>query len=108
MPNMLRFSGLILCLCVNLLPLTAAAQTAVARERVNLRADSSMSSPVVRVLQRGARVTLLGERSQVTGFVHVRSAAGRNGWVFEDFLFPEAEIAPFTAAPGVVACGHKC
>lgn len=101
-------SLLLCCVATSFHAYPAAAQTAVTRERVNLRADSLMAAPVSRVLPRGSRVTVLGERSQVTGFVRVRSASGREGWIFEDFLLPEEPAAPPTAAPGVVACGHKC
>ncbi|MBS0002883.1 MAG: SH3 domain-containing protein, partial [Thioalkalivibrio sp.] len=50
--------------------------------RVNLRADPSLSSPVLRILEPGTELELLDIEGD---FYHVRSDDGIVGWVSREY-----------------------
>lgn len=97
---------------LGLLPLLALAQEATTTRSANLRRDPSGASPIVTVLHRGARLTLV-DASADSGYYHVRTEDDQVGWVYARLLAipaaplvrpmePGATIGP-GAAPGA-AC----
>jgi hypothetical protein len=73
----LRCVALVFCLMSAL----AFDQVAVVQRNVNLRSDPSTSSEPIALLKPPARLTLLGADNQ-NGYYHVRTADGREGWVY--------------------------
>lgn len=76
---------------LGLLPLLARAQEATTTRSANLRRDPSTASPVVTVLQRGARLALV-DASADGGYYHVRTEDDQVGWVY-------ARLLAISAAP---------
>ena len=79
---------------LGLLPLLAPAQEATTTRSANLRRDPSTASPIVTVLHRGARLTLV-DASADGGYYHVRTEDDQVGWVYARLLaIPAVPLAP--------------
>ena len=72
------------------------SQTAEVTHNVNLRADSSTSHPPIRLLTPPEQVQLL-EPNKTSGYYHVRTSVGEEGWVWSPNVHVLA-VAP-TPAP---------
>ena len=59
----------------------ARAQTVVVRRNVNLRRDPSTDQPPIQLLTPDTRLTLI-EPAPTGGYLHVRTSAGDEGWVW--------------------------
>lgn len=71
-------------------------------EEVVLHAQSTIPSPVVDVLWCGSRVTILEKQ---TGWYRVRAQGGKEGYVKEAFIKPQAKTQPATSnQPAWVKC----
>ena len=75
-------------------------------ESVKLRRDAAYGSPVVRPLPSRTRLLLLGEESDVTGYIKVRTLTEQEGWVFGEFLRPIEKSLLLTG--GDAACRSAC
>lgn len=53
------------------------------KERAYLRYGPSIEYNVVEVLEKGSKITLLGEKN---GWYEVRSPMGATGWIYKDFV----------------------
>jgi uncharacterized protein YraI len=84
---------------LGLLPLLALAQEATTTRSANLRRDPSSASPIVTVLQRGARLTLV-DASADSGYVHVRTEDDQVGWVYARLLAIPAAPLVLPTEPG--------
>ena len=62
----------------------------------NLRVDPGMKGRVVRVLRRGERVEVTGAES---GWAHVRTGAGEQGWVKSELVTRDVATAAVKTAP---------
>jgi len=78
---------------LGLLPILALAEEAATTRSANLRRDPSTASPVITVLHRGARLTLV-DASADSGYYHVRTEDDQVGWVY-------ARLLAISAAPPV-------
>lgn len=69
------------------LSLPALAQTAYIKDEmeITLRSGETTQHSIVRMLSSGTRVTVLGSNTE-TGYTHVRTAEGREGYVLSRFL----------------------
>lgn len=92
---------------LSLLPLAVAAQEAATSRNANLRRDPSTGSPVVTVLRKGARLTLVDATAD-GGFYHVRTEDDQVGWVFAKLLAisPSRPPAPTEPAAGTPTGGE--
>src|SRR2546426_5594840 len=88
------------------------AQTYVATKAVRLRQGPSTSEPVIRVLRRGERVTLLEEAGS-NSFFNVKTEKSETGWIHGRYLrppvSPEVGALAFAEAqsPHYPACGGE-
>jgi uncharacterized protein YgiM (DUF1202 family) len=82
------------------------AQEATSNRNANLRRDPSTASPVITVLGKGARLTLVDD-SPDGGFYHVRTEDDQVGWVFAKLLTiaPQAAAIPSEGHGGMAAGG---
>ena len=80
MPSWLRRAPLLLLLSA-LSAHLGAAQPAVVKQNVSLRAEASSASGLIRTLYPGDELTLL-HPDTVNRYVEVRTAAGMEGWVY--------------------------
>ncbi len=69
--------GLVLALS----PGTASAQTATVVRNVSLRSDASTKHPPLALLKPPVQLTLLSSKPR-SGYYHVRTGAGQEGWVW--------------------------
>lgn len=71
-----------------LAPLAASAETVyvIDKLQVGLRAEHDAASPVVKTIETGAALEVLGRNER---FVHVRDKSGTEGWVETRYLGPE-------------------
>ena len=60
---------------------TARAQTVVVRRNVNLRRDPSTDQPPIQLLTPDSRLSLI-DPAPTGGYLHVRTSAGDEGWVW--------------------------
>src|ERR1700757_3902026 len=70
---------------LGLLPRLALAEEATTTRSETLRRDPSTASPVITVLHRGARLTLV-DASADSGYYHVRTEDDQVGWVYARLL----------------------
>lgn len=70
-----------LTLVILVCPLHLMAQQATVKRNVNLRKDPTTKSAAIKLLQRGARLTVLDSTPQ-GGFYHVKADDGQEGWVW--------------------------
>jgi uncharacterized protein YraI len=83
---------------LGLLPILAPAEEATTTRNANLRRDPSTASPVITVLERGARLTLV-DASADSGYYHVRTEDDQVGWVYARLLaISAAPLVPEPAA----------
>lgn len=84
----------------------AAAQPAVVKQNVNLRAEASVSSTLIRTLYPGDELTLL-RPDTVNRYVEVRTAAGLEGWVYTPRIRVLVDSTPPPVGPPEVyrGCG---
>ncbi|HEX4618955.1 MAG TPA: SH3 domain-containing protein [Steroidobacteraceae bacterium] len=94
-----RIPGATALALLGLLPLLALAQEATTTRSANLRRDPSTASPVVTVLQRGARLTLV-DTSADSGYYHVRTEDDQVGWVYARLLAIPAAPLVLPTEPG--------
>jgi hypothetical protein len=66
---------------LSLLPMLVAAQEATTNRSANLRRDPSTGSPILVLLHKDARLTLV-DASADSGFYHVRTEDDQVGWVY--------------------------
>jgi hypothetical protein len=98
-----RFIGSSLLSFLALCP--GLAQETTVLHSVYLRADPSTANPPIETLRKGAKVTLV-EAVPKDGFYHVKTTAGKEGWVGATYLAtgiqePTAELAaPFSSTTG--------
>jgi hypothetical protein len=91
-----------------LLPILALAQEATTTRNANLRRDPSTASPVVTVLHRGARLTLVDAGTD-SGYYHVRTEDDQVGWVYARLLAVAAAAPPGPPpAPAAGAPAASC
>lgn len=83
---------------VSLAPIAVPAQEAATDRNANLRRDPSTRSPVITVLHKGARLTLV-DASEDGGFYHVRTEDDQVGWVYAGLLTVSAAPAVLPAEP---------
>ena len=83
---------------LGLLPMLVLAQEATTSRNANLRRDPSTGSPVVSVLHKGARLTLV-DATEDGGFYHVRTEDDQVGWVYAKLLRISAAPPVLPAAP---------
>jgi Bacterial SH3 domain len=85
---------------LSLPPILVLAQEAATNRNANLRRDPSTGSPVVEVLRRGARLTLV-DASADSGFYHVRTENDQVGWISVRLLTisPSRPAPPAAGAP---------
>ena len=83
---------------LGLLPALALAQEATTTRGANLRRDPSAASPILTVLHRGARLTLVDATAD-GGYYHVRTEDDQVGWVYARLLAISAAPAGLPAAP---------
>lgn len=83
---------------VSLAPIPLSAQEAATDRNANLRRDPSIRSPVITVLHKGARLTLV-DASEDSGFYHVRTEDDQVGWVYAGLLTVSAAPAVLPAEP---------
>lgn len=83
---------------VSLAPIPLLAQEAATDRNANLRRDPSTRSPVITVLHKGARLTLV-DASEESGFYHVRTEDDQVGWVYAGLLTVSAAPAVLPAEP---------
>jgi uncharacterized protein YgiM (DUF1202 family) len=83
---------------LGLLPGLALAQQAATDRSANLRRDPSTRSPVLTVLQRGARLTLV-DASEDSGFYHVRTEDDQVGWIYARLITVSPAPAVLPAEP---------
>lgn len=84
---------------LSLQPLPVPAQEAATTRNVNLRRDPSPGSPVVTVLRKGARLTLVDAGAD-SGFYHVRTEDDQVGWVYAKLLTLAPSAGGETAGAG--------
>ena len=95
---------------LGLLPAVGLAQEATTNRNANLRRDPSTGSPILVLLHKGARLTLV-DATEDSGFYHVRTEEDQVGWVYARLLAispaPGAQpTEPAAATPaGAVAAG---
>ena len=70
---------------LSLLPPVALSQEAATNRNANLRRDPSTSGPVITVLHKGARLTLVDATAD-SGFYHVRTEDDQVGWIYATLL----------------------
>lgn len=87
---------------VSLAPIPLPAQEAATDRNANLRRDPSTRSPVITVLHKGARLTLV-DASEDSGFYHVRTEDDQVGWVYAGLLTVSAAPAVLPAEPTVTS-----
>jgi uncharacterized protein YgiM (DUF1202 family) len=73
-----------------------AAQTAVVTHSANLRPDPSTNGAPVTKLNAGAQVNLLGTH-QISGYFHVRTEEGTEGWAWSRSLHIQTNEAETSA-----------
>lgn len=83
---------------VSLAPIAVPAQEAATDRNANLRRDPSTRSPVITVLHKGARLTLV-DASEDGDFYHVRTEDDQVGWVYAGLLTVSAAPAVLPAEP---------
>jgi Bacterial SH3 domain len=90
------------------------AQEATSNRNANLRRDPTTSSPVITLLQKGSRLTLVDD-SPDSGFYHVRTEDDQVGWVFARLLSlapagppPPPETAGGAAPEGAPTAAASC
>jgi uncharacterized protein YraI len=66
---------------LSLLPMLVLAQEATTSRNANLRRDPSTGSPILVLLHKGARLTLVDATAD-SGFYHVRTEDDQVGWVY--------------------------
>jgi uncharacterized protein YgiM (DUF1202 family) len=71
-----------------------SAQEAAANHNVNLRRDPSTSSPVIALLAKGDRLTLV-DAAATSGFYHVQTENDQVGWVWAKYV----TVSPAAPAP---------
>jgi hypothetical protein len=96
---------------LSLLPMLATAQEATTNRNANLRRDPSTGSPILVLLHKGARLTLVDTGAD-SGFYHVRTEEDQVGWVYAPLLAissapaaPPTEPTAATPAGAVAAAG---
>jgi hypothetical protein len=75
--NLLLVSALLLTVFVSV----SSAQDAIVKRDVNLRSDPSTTSPPLKLLNPGTKLTLLDAAPQ-NGYYHAKSEDGEEGWVW--------------------------
>ena len=92
---------------LSLLPIAVLAQEAATNRNANLRRDPSTRSPVIAVLPKGARLTLV-DASADGGFYHVRTEDDRVGWIAVRLLTvsPSPPPVPTQPPPGTTTGGE--
>jgi uncharacterized protein YraI len=85
-----------------LMPGLLSAQEATSNRNANLRRDPSTASPIITMLEKGSRLTLVDD-SPTGGFYHVRTEDDQVGWVFAKLLTltPATPALPSEALEGV-------
>ena len=96
----MRIRASIVVICIVILCAWASAQGDIltVHKNANLRASSSTSSAVLVKLSPGDELTALS-KTQQNGFYHVRTEAGREGWVYRTLVHPEETDEEETPAP---------
>jgi hypothetical protein len=87
---------------LGLLPMFALAQEATTNRNANLRRDPTTGSPILILLHKGARLSLV-DATEDGGFYHVRTEDDQVGWIYAKLLtVSTAPSAPTTepAVPG--------
>src|SRR5579863_3572516 len=92
---------------LSLTPILVLAQEAATNRNANLRRDPSTGSPVIEVLRKGARLTLI-DASADSGFYHVRTENDQVGWVSVKLLTisPSRPATPAPPAAGTTTGGE--
>lgn len=90
-----------------LTPILVLAQEAATNRNANLRRDPSTGSPVITVLRKSARLTLVDAGAD-SGFYHVRTEDDQVGWVSVKLLMisPPRPATPALPAAGTTAGGE--
>jgi len=86
-----------------------SAQEATANRNVNLRRDPSTASPVIALLAKGDRLTLV-DAAATSGFYHVQTENDQVGWVWARYVTvsPVAPAPPSPPPPpGAPQCGSS-
>ena len=97
--NTLRTLVLFLTIVVGVAPSAAAQATLVVHHNANLRADHDTQSVITDHLVPGDEVTTV-DPDKTTGFWHVRTAAGVEGWVYQTLVHTaEQDVVPTAPAP---------
>jgi Bacterial SH3 domain len=81
---------LVLALCLLVGVGSLAAQQATVNHGVSLRGDPSIKNPSIGHLNRNSTVTLLASKPK-TGFYHVKTSDGTEGWVGIKYLTVEGQ-----------------
>ena len=92
-------AAVVILLCLASIPVPG--QEAATNRNANLRRDPSIRSPIIAVLSRGSRLTLV-ETSEDGGFYHVRTEDDQVGWVSARLLAisPAPPVVPTTVTTG--------
>jgi hypothetical protein len=75
-------------------PSVAADQTATVMRNVNLRADASTDHPAIRLLTPSEPSLAVVDATPVGGYIHVRTSAGEDGWVWTRNVTVTGTAAP--------------
>jgi uncharacterized protein YraI len=98
-------SGAAALALLGLLPILALAEEATTTRNANLRRDPSTASPVITVLHRGVRLTLV-DASADSGYYHVRTEDDQVGWVYARLLaISAAPLVPPPEPPATTGIG---
>jgi len=85
---------------LGLLPMLAAAQEATTNRNANLRRDPTTGSPVLILLHKGARLSLV-DATEDGGFYHVRTEDDQVGWIYAKLLTVSPAPSVPTTEPAV-------
>ena len=83
---------------LSLLPMLVPAQEATTNRNANLRRDPSTGSPILVLLQKDARLTLVDATAD-SGFYHVRTEDDQVGWVYAALVTISRAPAPQPTEP---------
>jgi hypothetical protein len=70
---------------------------------VNVRSGPGTSFPVIAGLRAGDSVTVLGVNEEDRDWVYIRTAAGKQGWVYLPLFDPSGSLDGVPAAPAISA-----
>ena len=95
----LRTLVLFLTVVVGVAPSAAAQATLVVHHNANLRADHNTQSTITDHLEPGDEVTTV-DPDKTTGFWHVRTVTGVDGWIYQTLVHvAEQDAVPTAPAP---------